>query len=657
MRKSLAVALLLALFTAGNAADVNLDGNWRFSGGDDPRYSAPEFDDSGWKEIKVPGFWKRNGFPEASGIGWYRSRVALDPAVRAPRQLVLEGVARCDETYFNGVLIGRTGDFSDEFSNHKYLMRSYEIPPELIRAENVIAVRIFPGRELAGGGLIRPVRIRELSEQEELAVVNRIDGFYYAKGDSFTWYPEVFNRMTEPREVILRTELRNFEGSLLYEKEWPLRLNGRENLRFEGSAVLPENGIYTVRSSVLVNGKALNRAESKAAVLPPADPAAPRDPRFGVAAHLNWWDRGTVLRSLDLMNRAQLGGVRTGFIWNELEPVAGGFDFGRADLIVEEAAKRNIRVLPVVSGVPAWAVAGRARNRALPLARSSDRRVFLGRLLDRYRGAVKLWEFDNEPNLNKYLPEEYADALRCAVETAKTLSPEPAILVGGLSSVHIRRPGRIAADRYLEALYGGAPGFSGVAYHPYIGWPGDNGRIAGSFLKSLDSVIGIMKTHGGEPELRLTEYATSVRPDQGRTELDQARFLVVTTVSGLTRKEVRGFYWYNFRNKGFHPGDNEMNYGLVNWDFSPRTAFAAYAVLIDQLRFLEWSGTLETEGNATVHVFEDGSRKVLVGWTDSGTASVEIPGVERVVNLVGVPRETGRKIELSTLPVYITVKK
>lgn len=651
------IALFCCFFMAGKAKDIDLNANWRFSDKDDPGCSALDFDDSGWKKVKVPGYWKHCGFSNVRGIGWYRCRVILDSAARVPRQLVMEGVARCDETYFNGKLIGKTGDFSDDFSNQKYRMRIYEIPPELIRRENIIAVRVFPGRELAGGGLVRPVRIRELSEQDAFCVKNRIDEFYYAKGGSFAWQPEIFNRTTDARSAVLRTELRDFSGNLLMYKEWPLRLNGREKLHLECSAVLPETGIYTVRSSVLVNGEEKDSAVSKAAVLPTVKPAVLRDSRFGVASHLNWWDEKSVLRSLDLMNRIQLGSVRTGFIWREIEPVAGKPDFSRTDLIVREAAKRGLTVLPIISSVPSWAAAGKAHNKALPLVHPAEQRKYLSRLMKRYQETVKIWEFDNEPNLNKYLPQEYAQALRGALETAETLSPKPAVLVGGLSSVHIRRPGRIAAPRYLAALYEEVKGFSGVAFHPYIGWPKTNGRITESFLKSIDSVINVMKAHGKTPELYLTEYSTSIRPDEGRTEVDQARFLAVTTVSGLTRKEVRGFYWYNFRNKGVHPTDGEMNYGLLNMDFSPHTAFVAYAVLIDQLRFLNWSGMQNVAEGVTLHVFENASRKVLVGWTDSGTVSVRIPDVEQVVDLVGTPRENKGEVELSTLPVYITVKK
>lgn len=656
MKKILAEMFSLAILFAAGAAESRAEFQWRFRGDDNPLYSAPEFDDSDWEAIRVPGFWKRNGFPQVDGIGWYRGRIQLDPAVKTPRQLILEGVSRCDETWFNGRLIGRTGDFSDECSNHKYQMRCYEIPPELIRRENVVAVRVFPGRELAGGGLVRSVRVKELPSEEVVAIENQPEDFYFTSGARAGWHVKLFNRGEEHFSGTVCTELLGFDGKRLAAEEWPLQLPGRSRRQWESAAVLPAAGIYVVRSMVRREGKTLNMTESKIAVLPPVAADAPRDARFGVAAHLNWWDRKSVLRSFELMERARFGGVRTGFIWNELEPAPGRFDFERADLIVAEAGKWRIAVLPVVSGVPAWAVAGNARNKALPLAREEARRKFLETLMTRYRNSIQVWEFDNEPNLNKYLPEEYAGALRCAVETAAKVSPAPAILVGGLSSVHVRRPGRIAAPRYLEALYREFPGFSGVAYHPYVGWPKWNDRIAGSFLKSVDSVIDVMKAHGGGQDLRLTEFSTSVRPDQGRTELDQARFLVVTIISGLTRREVRGFYWYNFRNKGIHPGDNEMNYGLINWDFSPRTALVAYAVLIDRLSFLDWKGERDFGKNATVHLFENDSRRLLVAWSNSGTVTIEVPEAESVVNLVGTLRTTGAKIELSNLPVYITIK-
>ena len=32
-----------------------LDGDWKVNTGDDPRFAAPDFDDSAWRTVRVPG--------------------------------------------------------------------------------------------------------------------------------------------------------------------------------------------------------------------------------------------------------------------------------------------------------------------------------------------------------------------------------------------------------------------------------------------------------------------------------------------------------------------------------------------------------------------------------------------------------------------------
>ena len=70
--------------------EMKLDQGWRFCAGDDPAFAAPAFDDSAWRTIEVPGFWKQSGFSDADGIGWYRTRVSLRHLVFGPVELVLE---------------------------------------------------------------------------------------------------------------------------------------------------------------------------------------------------------------------------------------------------------------------------------------------------------------------------------------------------------------------------------------------------------------------------------------------------------------------------------------------------------------------------------------------------------------------------------------
>ncbi len=642
--------------------EMKLDRGWRFCAGDDPAFAAPAFDDSSWRTIEVPGFWKQSGFPDADGIGWYRTRVSLRHLVFGPVELVLEGVSSCDKTYFNGVQIGETGDFSDDRSGGKYVTRIYDVPPEVLRkGENVVAIRVSPGRDSSGGGLIRPAVLRFLPVSRALAVTNRVERFYFRKGDLFDFYIQVRNRTAIPQEALLGCTVCDFSGGVIGIRAWPVKLGGGERADYGFAVTLPENGIFTVRSSLTEDGTASNGglAETKVAVLPSFDSAERPDPRFGAGAQLSWCDRATMLATLDLMHRAGLGSVCTDFAWDELEPSLGKFTFERTDLIVDEAERRSLSVWPVVSGVPSWAVVRQSRNRLSAVPDASAWKTFLKTVFSRYRERIPVWEIGREPNLGRYSTKVYGELFSAALSAAAEAGePPPRVIVGGLSSSGSRKYGMLSAGDYLDLLYRSTSGIAGVACHPYVEELKENSLIENSFRDSFRPIREAMKSHGDCSGLYMTGYASSVHPEKGYSELDQARFLVVATITGMVGDWVQGFFWSDFRNAGVNPQDSAMNSGLVNWDFSPKTALVAYSTLIDRLRFMKFKRQLLDGSDATAYVFENGSRQVVVAWTSFGPRTIHLPGASEVVDMVGRPElVTGENIEISLLPKYITIRK
>jgi hypothetical protein len=69
--------LTLSHFPDGSAS---LAGRWRFHAGDDLRWADPNFDDSDWKWVQVPGNLGAQGYPQLSGYGWYRRDLRMDAA-------------------------------------------------------------------------------------------------------------------------------------------------------------------------------------------------------------------------------------------------------------------------------------------------------------------------------------------------------------------------------------------------------------------------------------------------------------------------------------------------------------------------------------------------------------------------------------------------
>lgn len=105
-------------------------------------WADPEFDDSAWRLLRIPGSWIKQNIA-GNGAVWVRKCVQIPPEL-AGKELVLHtgGIDKHDIAYFNNVEIGRTGkDFEIEYFDAP---REYHIPGKLVKAgRNVIAIRAF----------------------------------------------------------------------------------------------------------------------------------------------------------------------------------------------------------------------------------------------------------------------------------------------------------------------------------------------------------------------------------------------------------------------------------------------------------------------------------------------------------------------------------
>lgn len=141
-----------ATAAAAEAASVSLDleGTWKFTKGDDPSYASPEFDDSTWQDIEVPG--DGTPFADYDGFGWYRLTFTL-PAGAAGTNLVasLGFLDDVDEAFLNGTRIGGSGTMPPATSSQWFEKRLYPVPADApnFGGENTLAVRLY---DMNGGG-------------------------------------------------------------------------------------------------------------------------------------------------------------------------------------------------------------------------------------------------------------------------------------------------------------------------------------------------------------------------------------------------------------------------------------------------------------------------------------------------------------------------
>jgi hypothetical protein len=91
---------------------VALDGQWEFRTGDDPAWSSPILDDTGWEHMRIDRPWGDQGHYGYAGFAWYRRHVDFVQSPGSTPEVVLYMPhVRCAyQVYWNGRLVGHYGN-------------------------------------------------------------------------------------------------------------------------------------------------------------------------------------------------------------------------------------------------------------------------------------------------------------------------------------------------------------------------------------------------------------------------------------------------------------------------------------------------------------------------------------------------------------------
>ena len=127
-----------------------------------------------FRRIAVPATWQRAGVA-GHGIGWYRFRFTLDPAIaERPLAFLCTQIRDADEVWLDGVLVGRTGGFPPAYDKGTLVRRVYELPANLTTRPGVhtLLVRVYNAGPRDGGltgtpyldGVTSAIRSRVLHE-------------------------------------------------------------------------------------------------------------------------------------------------------------------------------------------------------------------------------------------------------------------------------------------------------------------------------------------------------------------------------------------------------------------------------------------------------------------------------------------------------------
>lgn len=131
--------------------------DWRFCGGDDPRWADPGFDDSKWKVLQPTAEWGAQGFAAVHNMAWFRFRLTV-PASLPSLVLLMPRLGMAYQIFADGKLAGQAGSLppaKPEVATRS--QRIFTLPlsgarrlPGSDSKEILVAIRVWQDPRLAG---------------------------------------------------------------------------------------------------------------------------------------------------------------------------------------------------------------------------------------------------------------------------------------------------------------------------------------------------------------------------------------------------------------------------------------------------------------------------------------------------------------------------
>jgi len=322
----------------------------------------------------------------------------------------------------------------------------------------------------------------------------------------------------------------------------------------------------------------------------------------------------------------KLGWVKQQLRWADFENTPGEMDWSGFDAVVDEANRRDLKVMFSVVDAPDWSRSYTDQN---PEGGPPDNMElvadFMGHLVDRYKGRIHAIEVWNEQNLDREWDtaggvdaERYVEMLRLSYQAIKSRDPNIIVVSGALSPTAGRQTDPNNSDRviwmddfdYMDRMIElGALDFcdcvgahhNGINMPPDVAWdegyddpsaqfrgPFDNPHHSWSFRSTLwgyhdriaaaDSTKPLCVTEFGWASAEGFEgYPTGFEFALDNTLEEQAEWDVEAFQLMREWGFVRlAFLWnLNYSQLGWGPRDPNAPYALIDFDGAPRPAFEA----------------------------------------------------------------------------------
>ncbi len=313
------------------------------------------------------------------------------------------------------------------------------------------------------------------------------------------------------------------------------------------------------------------------------------DSPFGVLDFLAWdgekfgrhYKPGDAEKTAELMSEAGVGFVRFDFLWEDLEPHPGQFNFSKYDKLVDLIGRKGMHIEGLLAYNPRWV--SPPWNQAPELVSYCR---YARAVVDHFKDRVRHWELWHEPDSPDFWQpqdgmQSYVQLLKHVYPLLKTADPTCIVHLGGMSR---------SLPMSLKHIYekGGRDFFDVVNIHPFAN------PLASGALEAIRHmhkfVYRVMENYeDGKKPIWFTEIGCpgmtdpqssmnwwlGANPDQNT----QAQWITTVYNEALRWKNVQKIFWCFFRDTRDHFKCGSDFDGLITHDFLKKPSFEAYRQL------------------------------------------------------------------------------
>lgn len=316
--------------------------------------------------------------------------------------------------------------------------------------------------------------------------------------------------------------------------------------------------------------------------------------------------------------------IRMDFAWAAIEKTKGKYDFKAYDELVDSLATKDIRALFILDyGNPLYdkemapnTDEGRAAFAKFAAAGAAH-----------FAGRGVLWEIWNEPNGGFWRPQanadDYVKLAKVVYPALKNADPGCTVLAPALAGWDLGFLENAFKAGLLEAT-------DVVSLHPYgSGKPEDAAILYGKVRELIDKY----GPKGRDYPIVSGEWGYSSY-NKGVPDETQADYIARQFLSNIING-VRLSIWYDWRDDGPDPNENEHRFGTVAQDMKDKPAFVAVKTLTGELSGYAFANRIQIgPGDDYLVLFKKDGDYRLAAWTTGEPHAVKLPLDVKEVEIV-----------------------